>query len=84
MGGDNGVEVRRDRAAEQEGRRRELTSERKYREDNAKKIGRKDCSEARRKSTEHAEACEGFELDRVVSFGSGDPVVESEVALRQW
>ncbi len=30
------------------------------------------CSEARRKGTEHAEGCEEFELERVVSCGSGD------------
>ncbi len=30
------------------------------------------CCEARRKGTEHAEACEEFELERVVSCGSGD------------
>ncbi len=30
------------------------------------------CSGGRRKGTEQAEACEGFELERVVSCGSGD------------
>jgi hypothetical protein len=30
------------------------------------------CCEARRRSTEHAEACGEFELEQVVSRGSGD------------
>ncbi len=30
------------------------------------------CSEARRKGAEHAEGCEEFELERVVSCGRGD------------
>ena len=35
-------------------------------------MGEESCSETRRKGTEHADACEGFEFERVVSCGSGD------------